>query len=342
MRRLIVIASLHMVAIGTIRAQDPVFSQFYTSSLFLNPALSGLERDVVLGLNYRTQWAGVNLPFKTFQFSIVHPILQQGVNSKQLGAFGASAFTDEAGPNREMISQGISITSSYDFHLNRSGKHILATALQLGVLQRHANMDALQWSSQYSSLMGYDPSLPGENLIADRVTTPVINAGVVWQFVADDLIKPLKMYYHGISFSNLNRPKGFLQDAQEPTSIVIKIHGGYVQTFRNGLEISPNYLIQYQDMLQINLGGYAAYALPHVTSRTVSELKLSLGLWYRIKDSVIATTGIATSSWSAGFSYDANRSSLRRDFHGANAFEISLSYRIRIAKEYKRFSSPLI
>lgn len=342
MKRLIVIAILHLLLTGTTRAQDPVFSQFYTSSLFLNPAMSGLEKDVVLGLNYRSQWAGVNLPFKTFQFSFIHPILQQGINTKQLGAFGASAFTDEAGPNREMVSQGFSIASSYNFHLNRSGKHIISTALQLGVLQRRVNMNALQWSSQYSPLMGNDPSLPGESFIGDRVTTPVINAGAVWQLIVDDLAKPLKMYYQGIAFSNLNRPKGFLEGTHEPPSILIKVHGGYVHAFSNGLELSPNYLLQYQDMLQINVGGYAAYALPQVTSRTVSDLKLSFGLWYRIKDSIIATTGITTSSWSAGFSYDANRSSLRRDFHGANAFEISLSYRIRISKEYKRFSSPLI
>lgn len=342
MKRFILIAALHLLASGIILAQDPVFSQFYTSSLFLNPALSGLERDVVFGLNYRTQWAGVNLPFKTFQFSATHPILQQGVRTKQLGAFGGSAFTDEAGPHREIVSHGFSVASSYNFHLNRSGKHLIATALQFGVLQRRVNMDALQWSSQYSSLLGYDPSLPGENFIADRVTTPVVNAGVVWQYVADDLIKPLRMYYQGIAFSNLNRPKGFFADAHEPASILIKLHGGYVHAFRSGLELSPNYLIQYQEMVQINLGGYAAYALPGVISKTVSDLKVSLGLWYRVKDSFIATTGITTSIWSAGFSYDANHSSLQRDFHGANAFEISFSYRINIAKEYKRFSSPLI
>ena len=174
------------------------------------------------------------------------------------------------------------------------------------------------------------------------MTTPVINAGVVWQFVADDLIKPLKMYYQGVAFSNLNGPKGFLRDANAPPSILIKVHGGYLKAFRSGLEISPNYLIQYQDMVQINVGGYAAYALPGIISRTVSDLKVSVGVWYRLKDSIIATTGLTTSSWSAGFSYDANRSSLQREFHGANAFEISLSYRIRIVKEYKRFASPLI
>lgn len=342
MKRFLLIPTLCTLALGSIRAQDPVFSQFYTSSMFLNPALSGFEKDIVFGLNYRSQWTGVNLPFKTFQFSAMHPILRQGVTSKQLGAFGGSVFTDEAGPNREMVSQGFTVASSYNFHLNRSGKHLLATALQLGVLQRRINADALQWSSQYSSLMGYDPSLPGENFIAEQVTTPVINAGLAWRLVVDNRMKPMRMYYQGAAFSNLNRPKGFFERAHEPASILIKIHGGYLHTFQNGLELSPNYLLQYQKSVQLNVGGYAAYALPRVTSKSLTDLKLSLGFWYRIKDSFIVTTGMNTSSWSAGFSYDANNSSLSRDFHAASAFEISFSYRIHITKEYRRFSSPLI
>ncbi len=342
MKQVILIAVLSLLVTENIFSQDPVFSQFYASSMFLNPALSGLEKDIVFGVNYRTQWAGVSLPFRTFQFSAIHPIIQQGVSSKQLGAFGGSAFSDEAGPNREMVSQGFALASSYNFHLNQTGKNLLVTALQLGVLQRRANLDALKWSSQYSSLLGYDPSLPGENFISDRVTTPVINAGLVWRLVVDDLINPVRMYYQGLAFSNLNRPKGFFHDTHEPSSILVKAHGGYLRAFSNGVEISPNYLIQYEKMAQVNVGVYAAYALPRVTSKSLTDLKLSVGFWYRIRDSFIVTTGMTTSSWSAGFSYDANNSSLERNFQGANAFEFSFSYRINIMKEYRRFATPLI
>ena len=177
MKRTLIILSLSWLTCLPAWSQDPVCSQFYTSSLYLNPALSGFEKDVVFGINYRTQWAGVNLPFRTFQFSAIHPIIQQGIKSKHLGGVGATLFSDEAGPNREAISQGFSLASTYTFHLSRKGNHIIATALQFGVIQRIMNMNALQWSSQYSSALGYDRSLPGEELIGDRVTSPVINAG---------------------------------------------------------------------------------------------------------------------------------------------------------------------
>lgn len=342
MQRLVIILVTNILAIGITRAQDPVFSQFYTSSLYLNPALSGLEKDLMLGVNYRSQWAAVNLPFRTFQVSALHPIIQQGIRSKHLGGFGATLFSDEAGPNREVISQGFTIASSYNFQLNRAGTHLLAAGLQFGVIQRQINMDALQWSSQYSAAMGFDPSMPGESLISERVTSPVINAGLMWRLVKDNRIQPVKMYYQGVALSNINRPRGFYLDEKESVFVVYKIHGGYLHTFPNGFEISPNYLIQYQQCAQINLGAYGAYSLPAVTSRSLTELKVSLGMWYRIEDSFILTTGLSTSSWNAGFSYDANSSSLERNFQGASAFELSFAYRIKIGKGIKKFSTPLI
>lgn len=342
MQKILIVLSINIVLVGTTQAQDPVFSQFYTSSLYLNPAVSGLEKDLVLGMNYRSQWAAVNLPYRTFQVSALHPIIQEGIRSKHLGGFGATLFSDEAGPNREVVSQGFSVASSYNFQLNRSGNHLLAAGLQFGVIQRQINMDALQWSSQYSAVMGFDPSMQGESLISERVISPVINAGLMWRLVKDNRIQPVKMFYQGIAFSNINRPRGFYLGENEAVSIVSKVHGGYLHSFHNGFEISPNYLVQYQQSIQINVGAYGAYSLPAVTSRSITELKVSLGMWYRIHDSFIVTTGLSTSSWNAGFSYDANSSSLERNFEGANAFEVSFAYRIKIGKGIKKFSTPLI
>lgn len=343
MKNILTVIAINLFVLGNLHGQDAVFSQFYTSALYLNPALSGLEEDIVLGLNYRSQWSGANLPFRTFQFSAIHPIILQGVRSKHLGGFGGSVFSDEAGPNREFTSQGFTVASSYNFHLNRSGKHIIATALQLGVTQRRINMDGLQWSSQYSAVLGYDGNLPGEqNLMSDRATNPVINAGAVWRLVIDDHFKPMKMFYQGFAVVNLNRPKAFLQDQQAPTAILYKLHGGYLKSFGNGFEISPNYLIQHQNTTQVNIGAYGAYALKQAISKPLSTAKVSVGLWYRLKDSFIVTTGFSTPAWNCGFSYDTNSKSLKRNFQGANAFEFSFAYRINIIKAYKKFSTPLI
>ena len=58
-----------------VRAQDPHFSQFFSSPLTLNPALTGLfDGDFRVAGNYRTQWPTINNAFKTgtasFDFSV--------------------------------------------------------------------------------------------------------------------------------------------------------------------------------------------------------------------------------------------------------------------------------
>jgi len=160
--------------------------------------------------------------------------------------------------------------------------------------------------------------------------------------VIDNRFEPVKMFYQGFAASNLNRPKGFFVNEKGATSVLYKIHGGYLHSFSNGFEVSPNYIIQHQKQTQVNIGAYGAYSLPVVTSRNISDLKVSLGMWYRLDDSIIVTGGLSTAKWNVGFSYDANSSSLERYFQGANAFELSFVYRISVIKAAKRFSTPLI
>src|SRR6186713_2747586 len=102
-RRIILIAII--LSANAAAAQSPVFSQYYASSLYLNPALSGLEKDIFFGMNYRSQWSNVGLPFSTFQFSFIKPLVKAGIHVKHLGGFGASFLNDVAGPNKEFTTQ---------------------------------------------------------------------------------------------------------------------------------------------------------------------------------------------------------------------------------------------
>lgn len=62
---------LGMLLLGTICqvwAQDPVFTQYYTNKLYLNPAYTGYETGTTVNLNYRNQWykvGGVDTKFNT-------------------------------------------------------------------------------------------------------------------------------------------------------------------------------------------------------------------------------------------------------------------------------------
>lgn len=336
---------LCLACTATVHAQAPVFSQYYASGMYLNPALAGLEKDIYVGMNYRTQWSNISLPFNTFQFTFIHPITKQGVHSKHLGGLGLSFLNDVAGPNQEFITRSVLLAAAYNFHLNRHGNNIISFAGQAGCIQQRINYSQLQWSSQYSSATGYDNTLAGESgSLNNQVMNPVFNAGVMW-FVTSKSRQTRKnaSMFHGLSVANINRMKSFIGNTQEVSTLLLKVHGGLSFIKNHKIEISPNYLIQYQNnVYQVNIGAYAGYSLSNSFLYNAKNTKVMAGLWYRMHDAFIISTGISNPVLTVGFSYDTNVSSLSRNFGNATAYEFSLAYRAVKNKGFKRFSSPLI
>lgn len=325
-------------------AQAPVFSQYYSSSLYLNPALSGLEKDIFFGMNYRSQWSNVGLPFNTFQFSFIKPVVKPGVHVKHLGGFGASFLNDVAGPNDEFTTQSLMVSGAYNFHLTRYGNNILSFGLQAGASQQRVNYDKLQWSTMYSPDIGYDPGLGGESSLNNQVFSPVLNAGLMWVFTTKGkLMKRSMSVFNGIAVYNIIPPRSFTGGKQGPSVILYKLHGGFSSMWNSKYEISPNYLVQYQGgIFQVNVGTYISYYFQSPHLHNSKSTKVMVGGWYRLQDAFILSAGFSNKSWNLGFSYDTNVSSLGKNFGFASAYELSLAYKIVVNKGFKRFSSPLI
>jgi len=326
-------------------AQEPVFSQFYASALYLNPALAGVESETYFGANYRSQWSSLSLPFNTFQASFIQPVFNRGIRKKHLGGVGASVLSDVAGPNKEFASQAISLSAAWNVHLNDEGSHIVSFAVQGGVGQQRINDSKLQWSSQYSPVAGYDPSLPGETSMANmRVFRPIINSGVMWSYTTKKFLshKTDVSFYHGFALSNLARANSYLAGSDGHRSMMFKSHGGFTAQVSKKLDISPNYLMVVEGVnRQLNIGSYAGYSLMNGRNATL-DVKLIAGVWYRLHDGMIYSIGLATAKMNVGFSYDTNDSSMGKTFGYAGAYELSLAYRIPGRNNFRRISSPLI
>ena len=345
MKKLYSLLLFLFLAAGThLNAQNPVFSQYYASSLYLNPALSGLEKDIFIGMNYRSQWSSLGMPFNTFQFSFIRPLVKPGIRVKHLGGFGASFLNDVAGPNSEFITQSVMISGAYNFHLTRYGNNILSLGLQAGASQQRVNYDEMQWSTQYSPGLGFDNALAGEaGTLNNQVLNPVLNAGLMWYYTTKGRLSfRSTSAFTGVAVSNIIRPRGF-DDVKTTSILLYKLHGGLTALWNRKYEISPNYLIQYQNRnFQVNLGSYFGYYLSPPHLHKSKNTKVMVGVWYRLQDSFIISTGFSNKTWNFGFSYDANVSSLGRNLGYASAYEVSLAYKIVVNKGFKRFSSPLI
>lgn len=331
----------------TSHAQSPVFSQYYSSGLYLNPALAGLEKDTYLGMNYRSQWSNLSLPFATFQFSFIQPITTPGARKKHWGGFGISFLNDAAGANKEFATNSLALSFAYDLHLNKYGNNIVSLGLQAGASQQRINYNAMRWSSQYSAFTGYDESLPGESgLVNDNLFHPVFNAGLMWYYTNKQ--RNLSHYstavYNGIAVYNLIRSNGFYLNKKADAMLLYKMHGGLVSTWNRKVDVSPNYLVQYQEgSFQVNVGMYIAYAVTNhsPTSRT-GNIKVNVGGWYRLQDAFIFSGGLSNNTWNFAFSYDCNIFSMSKSFGYGSSYEISLGYKILNKNGFKRFSSPLI
>jgi type IX secretion system PorP/SprF family membrane protein len=267
------------------------------------------------------------------------------VRVKHLGGLGASFLNDAAGPNQEFVTQSFSVSGAYNFHLSRYGNNILSMGMQAGLTQQRINFDALEWSSQYNPISGYDDTRSGETAnVNSQILNPLITVGVMWYYTTRGRMSTRNAsVFSGVSVANLVRPPGFVEDTKGTASILYKLHGGFVTMRKLKYEISPNYLIQYQNSsFQVNVGTYFSYFLQPPRLHHSKTKKVTVGTWYRLQDAFIFSTGFSNTTWNFGFSYDTNVSSMGRNLGIANAYEVSLAYKIIVNKGFKRFSSPLI
>jgi type IX secretion system PorP/SprF family membrane protein len=336
--RTIVALFLLFACTALVHAQQPVFSQYYAAGLYLNPAQAGVQKDLIISSNYRTQWKSVDVPFKTFQVSCIYPVIRPGMRGKHLGGWGLSFLNDVAGPNKEFVTQSLHATGAYNFHLNKRGNNMIILAVQGGLVQNTINTGESRWSQQF-----IDGTTDVSENFAMRSYYPVVNVGMAWHYHRVSYTKKVFGTFHGFSVSNVNKPDESMFDASSaPVPMQVQVNGGFVFPINRNIDLCPTYLVRTQnDLLQTNTGAYLSYRLSPAHGRQ-AETRLIAGGWYRLKDSFILTTGLQTTHFACGFSYDRNVTSLNRYLGNAGAFEISAAYIVPKKNGARRVSTPLI
>lgn len=330
-----------------LKAQDPQFAQYYNNPLYLNPAMAGLDDDVYFGLNYRTQWQSLDMPYEIAQVSVVHPLLERGSQFKHRGGVGLSVYRETAGESENFKTTSFTLSTAYNLFLKDDGSQMISVGIQGGVINKRIDFNNLRWGSQYNSFIGFDNNItPSLDLDNENTTFPVVHAGAVWYFDPGRRHFRASMSgFMGIAVSNLNRPNESLlgdQGGESLLPMLYKVHGGLNLNLSQNFSISPNFLYMSQhESQQINAGVYFTYQVSANRIRS-QQLKLQLGSWYRVNDAMIFSLGLLSKNMGLSFSYDFNNSTLRGFTGGRGALEASISYRISKGKGLKRFSTPLL
>ncbi len=315
-----------------VKAQDPVFSQFYNAPLYLNPALIGDYEDFFANVSHRSQYRSLIFPYTTSQFSFMAPLYRDKHLRPEghLGGVGISVYNDEAGEGKNFQSTGANASFAYNVQLATDNINRFTFALQAGMINRRINTSVLEWGEQYSDLLGFDPNVvPADIDLIQNSTSLDITAGVLWRYYSSVDSRSIRSMYAGFATAHLNHPdQSVLEGQKDNLPLLYKLHGGVVFALSEKFTLSYNFLSQLQDLEnQTNFGAFGAYKMPVNTSGILTNLVTRAGAWYRWKDSFIASVEFLTDNLQFGFSYDWNVTSLKYNNRGTGAYEFTLGYK---------------
>jgi type IX secretion system PorP/SprF family membrane protein len=303
--------------IGILNAQDPLFTQFFSNALQLNPALAGRDLSPRFHTAYRNQWPEINNSFITYN-------IEYDQFSDQLhGGIGFQLLHDKTG-NGSLNSTSFSTIYSYQLSLSRFWT--INFGIKASFVQKSLDWDNAVWGDQIDPALGV--VLPTNQPQGNNALYADFNSG---------LLLFSKNLFFGVSVDHLTRPKEtFFYNFSGNTSsnkipMRSSFHGGYkIKVLQNGLFhkelfLSPEFVIDLQSNLKrYNFGTYFVDGI------------LDLGFWYRHtrfldannenfspQDAFVIVFGIEKNDLRFGYSYDFNISNLSTSSLGAH--EISFT-----------------
>lgn len=324
-----VVALMLLCIAGKANAQDPQFTQFYASHMYLNPALTGYTFDGKLSTSYRAQWPGAYSPGFTNYF-VAYDQDVAAINS----GIGMMVMRDKAGTGNLTHT---SYMGMYSYLLSLNEDHHLRFGMQAGYVSASIDYTALLFGDQLLR-----DGLPAtvESFPADRIGYLDFGSGVLLYS---------KRYWAGMAVHHLNSPRISWRDLESRMPLKYSAHAGINFPITKGrdkeviekIQVAANYRGQAQ-YDQLDIGMY------------YFKKPLVVGLWYRglplakayapgygNSDAIALLLGVQAGKLRAGYSYDLSVSKLSTRSGGAH--ELTLSYEIHTnqRKPYRRGSSSI-
>ncbi len=300
-------------------AQDPHFSQYFSSPLTLNPAMTGyFKGDYRLAANFRQQWWSVGDPFRTSTISYDTKLLQTKVNDNDILAAGIMGLYDQS------LSGGfksVNASASFAYHkmVDENGEDNLGIGFQATYSSRVIDIGKLNFASQFNG-SGFDTNLPtNESFVNTRRSYFYLNAGIIYSHKTST-----NEFYLGGSFYHLTRPNtSFLKNEKFNLPVRFTAHAGSrFNIGENGNELFIGGLFMEQaGATEKSLGVAYGYNVN-------DEVKVYGGSWYRFGDAILPYFGFSYNDFQLGCSYDIINSSLKNYSRKNGSFEVSMKLQV--------------
>lgn len=320
MRR-IVLLLIPLLTACTVFAQDPHFSQFFSSPLTLNPAFTGkFDGTVRIAGNYRNQWPTINRAYQTATVSVDLPIMQERIAENDTWGIGMMGYTDKSA-NGAVKFNYFTASTAYHKGLDEEGYHKIGLGFQATYANMMINTNELKFEDQLtnSGFTGVtSEAFSGSTLKNNYVD---VNAGVLYTGSNSDRDN----YYAGISMYHINRPKQQFTGALYLLSPRTTFHaGGYFPVGENTyLHLSALTSLQAKASETV-IGG--AFQVQAGTETMITPINFYVGAWMRMKDALIPYVGVELNNTRLGITYDVNTSQLKSASASRGGIEISLIY----------------
>jgi len=320
--RYLLIITFNISVLTRVVAQDPTFSQFFSSPLNINPALTAnINSDWRVITNYRSQWMNASSPFVTGTVSYDTKLQSKNVYQEEgnyLGLGGMLMF-DRAMGGIAKATFG-SLDLSYHIKLVDNGSlHRLGIGFGGMYGKRSVDYSRLNFEDQYTGF-GFNTNLPtGETALSDMKAFLSVSAGLTYSITTDNTNLDF-----GAAVYHVNKPKQtFLQDENQRLAMRMVAHANF-ETYINDRTIL-NAAAIYQEQgpaTYLSAGGGIGYYLGDETGPIINA-----GLWFWKENGFVPYIGLVKNNFQFGFSYDVTTSKLNESARKPSSIELSLIFR---------------
>lgn len=288
-------------------AQDPQFSQFYSTPLYLAPSFAGATEGSRIAMNYRDQWPALPGSFVTYSFSYDQYFSQYN------SGIGVFFMRDEAGGGM-LSTTNIGLQYAYNVPINQFWS--IRPGIHYYYYQKTVGFDRLLFSDQLlTGQTGTSIEIRPDEKVnhSDMALSILVHSDKIWfGATADHMMKINK---------NLGENQDYLM-------LKMSAFGGYKYDLpsktRKRREESLTFVFNFKNQnndSQLDIGTY------------ITKEPIVFGIWYRglpvfhdVKnhDAISLMAGFKFEGINIGYSYDFTISQLVTTTGGAH--EVSLIY----------------
>ncbi len=299
-------------------AQDIHFSQFYSSPITLNPANAGINScDYRAGINYRSQWKSVTVPYKTFGAWGDIGVLKDKILEGDVVGLGLSLVSDKAGDG-EFSTTKLNFAAAYHKSLSKDKRYVLSIALGLSYVQKKLDFTKLYWDDQWNGEF-FDPTEPtNESPTVSDLNFLEFQTGLRFQYNYSEQMR----FWMGAAMYHVNSPAESFLGSNNRIGKRPVIHAGANIILNEQMFLEPSLLYMNQKKAyEMSLGSLMGY-----TNENWKGMTLLGGLWYRVGDAAVLVVGGQYQSFRLLMNYDFNISQLTPASNARGGFELSLIY----------------